>query len=74
MTQWCIHCRADLFAIDRDERQRRLALRKAAVVGAALLLSGGAWWVQSYLPPSWRMWAMGFGVLTLFLATALTKD
>jgi hypothetical protein len=74
MTQWCVHCGADLFAIDREEHERRVFLRKTAVFGAAMLLCGAAWWIQSYLPPNWRVWAMSAGVIALLVAAGVVRD
>lgn len=74
MTQWCIHCGADLFAIDQHERQRRATTRKATISGAGLLISAIAWWIQSYVPHSWKAWVIGFGVFALLVAAAATKD
>ena len=74
MTQWCVHCGADLFAFDRHERQRRLALRKTGTISAALLLSGASWWVQPYLPSAWKLWVMGFGIFAMLVAVAVTKE
>lgn len=74
MTRCCVHCGADLFALDHADRQRRLAMRKAAIAGGAVVISGVAWWLHKYLPADWKVWVIGLGLFSLFVAAEAVKD
>lgn len=74
LTQWCVHCGADLFAIDERARARSAAIRRLKIVGAGFVVSALAFYAQFYVPPSWRLWLTGVGVMSLLITVAVTKD
>jgi hypothetical protein len=74
LTQWCGHCGADLFAIDRKEMERPAALRRLKLTAVFAVISGGALYLQFHVPPSWRIWVVCFGVVSMLAAVAVTKE
>lgn len=74
LTQWCVHCGADLFAIDTRERERRVAVRSLKFGLVFLLIGGAAIYGQTLLPSSVRLWATGLGVFLMVLAVAVMKN
>jgi hypothetical protein len=73
MTQWCVHCGADLFAIDARERERRVARKSLKVAGTLLAIGGAAFYAQFHVPPSARLWVMGIAAFSIFLAAAVLR-
>lgn len=73
LTQWCVHCGADLFAIDGRVRDRLIARRSLKVAGILLVVGGAAFYAQFHVPPAARLWVMGFASFSLFLAAAVLK-
>ncbi len=74
LTQWCVHCGADLFAIDGKERDRRVAIRGLKFGLVFFLIGGAAFYGQTFLQPPARLWAMGFGTFSMILAVAVMKN
>ena len=74
MTQWCLHCGADLFAIDRDQHFRRVFRRRLAVSFGLMAISGLAFYGQRYVPDGARLWVMGIGVISMIFAAAILRD
>lgn len=73
LTQWCVHCGADLFAIDARERDRRVARKSLKVAGILMAVGGAAFYAQFHVPQSARLWVMGFAAFSIFLAAAVLK-
>lgn len=74
LTQWCVHCGADLFAIDNRERDRCVARKSLKVAGCLLALGATAFYAQFHVPQSARLWVMGFAGFSIFLAAAVLKS
>lgn len=74
LTQWCVHCGADLFAIDARVSARPVAIRRLKIVGAFFLVSGLAFYAQFHVLPGWRIWLTGVGVASMLIAVAVTRD
>lgn len=73
LTQWCVHCGADLFAIDTRERDRRIARKSLKVAGCLMAVGSAAFYAQFHVPQSARLWVMGFAAFSIFLAAAVLK-
>lgn len=74
LTQWCVHCGADLFAIDKKERDRSVGIRSIKVSVFFMLISGLAFYCQTLTPLPFRLWVMGFGMFSMILAVAILKN
>lgn len=74
MNQWCIHCGADLFAIDQQARDRRIAVRKIQVGGTLLVFAALLLWGQCHLPEGPRSWALITGAASIVVASAVLRD
>lgn len=74
MTQWCVHCGADLFAIDHRAQSRRDTVRRIKVSGVLLFLGGLAIYGQRYVPDGARLWVLGFGAVAMIIAAGVLRD
>lgn len=75
MTQHCLRCGLDLFRLDREARQRHLALRKLKQGGFFALLAALAMYGQTHVADSTvRLWLMAGAVLSMMVAAAIVKE
>jgi len=74
MTQCCVHCGADLFAYDRQTRQRKVALRGMVIGGFFMGLSALLFYGQRFMPDAARLWMYGGAMVSMLIAAGAVKD
>ena len=73
MTQWCVHCGADIFSLDRRERALRSARRRFWFMLVCLSVSGTLMWGQPHLPQVLQLPAMGLALLSMLAGAATAR-
>lgn len=73
MTQHCLCCGVDLFALDEHVRWRAMERRKMMFAAGFAALAFVAMWAREYLPPPVQGWAFSVGVIFGVLSLAAMR-
>lgn len=74
MTQHCLCCGVNLFALDEHARWRAIERRKMMFASGFGALAFVAMWSRDYLPAPAQSWALAVGVLSGVLVLAMLKS
>ncbi|UCV13776.1 hypothetical protein [Quatrionicoccus australiensis] len=74
MTQHCIACGVDLFAIDAEERRERQKWRRLKFVAFFGIIGFAPVSMQSYLPDNIKLPVMVVSVVSMIIAAAIARD
>lgn len=73
MTQHCLCCGVDLFAIDHHARREQVLKRRLKFGTICLTLSAALGISSKYLPGEWSKLAIGSAILVMFVAGVIVN-